>query len=79
MPTTLADLLDAFELFAVCTSCHKTEQLNLQVLCDQRGRGYSIEAVRQRVRCTDCGRRTQDIRIVYIGQCGGASGFHYRV
>jgi hypothetical protein len=30
------------------------------------------------VRCNQCGTFTRDIRIVYVGRCGVARGFHYR-
>ena len=79
MPATLAELLIAFELFAVCTSCRRTEQLDLKHLVENMGKDCAIETIRQRVRCTSCLRRTGDIRIVYVGRCGSARGFHYRL
>ena len=40
--------------------------------------GVDVETIRARVRCSQCKRRTCDIRIVYSGPCGHARGFHYR-
>ncbi len=78
MPNTIDDLHNAFELFGVCTVCHRTELLDLDMLQDRFGPDYPITKIRNRVKCDQCGRRTRDIRIVYVGRCGVARGFHYR-
>jgi hypothetical protein len=76
--TTLADLATHFELFAVCGPCRRMVRFDVRQLADTLGGDCTMDAVRARVRCRTCGRRTNDIRIVYAGRCGGARGFHYR-
>jgi hypothetical protein len=76
--TTLADLATHFELFAVCGPCRRMVRFDVRQLADTLGGDCTTDAVRARVRCRTCGRRTNDIRIVYAGRCGGARGFHYR-
>ncbi len=78
MPKTLAELLNTYELFGVCTSCHRTEVLDIRRLTAAHSKDYPIAKIRQRVRCINCGRKTNDIRIVYTGSCGNFRGFHYR-
>ena len=78
MPNTIDDLRMVFELFGVCTACHRTELLDLDMLHERFGRDCPIAKVRDRVRCIQCGVFTSDIRIVYVGRCGVARGFHYR-
>lgn len=75
---TLADLAGHFELYAVCIRCKRMVRLDTHQLIQRVGGTCTIEAVRDRVRCRACGRRTQDIRLIYAGPCGGAGGFHYR-
>jgi hypothetical protein len=76
--TTLAELATHFELFAVCGPCRRMARFDVRRLIDTLGGDCTTDAVRARVRCRTCGRRTNDIRIVYAGRCGGARGFHYR-
>ena len=76
--TTLADLATHFELFAVCGHCRRMVRFDVRQLVDVLGGDCTTDAVRARVRCRRCGRRTHDIRIVYAGRCGSARGFHYR-
>jgi ribosomal protein L37E len=75
---TLADLASHFELYAVCIECGRMERLDLPPMIERLGEAATVADVRARVRCRDCGRRTNDIRIVYVGPCGSARGFHYR-
>ncbi|NJN52608.1 MAG: hypothetical protein HC809_13485 [Gammaproteobacteria bacterium] len=74
----LSDLASHFELFAVCGGCRRMVRVDLHRLTAELGTSSTTDDVRNRVRCRACGRRTQDIRIVYAGPCGGARGFHYR-
>ena len=75
---TMADLHDRFQLHAVCTDCDRMEQIRIQALIDRFGDDLTIDSVRRRLRCTGCGQRTEDIRIVYVGENARVSGFHYR-
>jgi hypothetical protein len=75
---TLSELASHFELFAVCIDCRRMVRVDLNELLQRLPGGMTIEAVRRRLRCRACGRRTGDIRIVYAGPCGSARGFHYR-
>ena len=74
---TLGDLARAFKLYAVCDPCARTVALDLQRLMQEQGDQCSLQQIKARVRCRQCGRRTADIRIVYVGPCGRAGGFHY--
>jgi Zn finger protein HypA/HybF involved in hydrogenase expression len=74
----LADLIKHFELYGVCISCRRMEQVDLASIVAAGGSQLDIETIRARVRCRQCKRRTRDIRIVYSGPCGHARGFHYR-
>ena len=75
---TMADLIESFQLYAVCTDCERMERVSIQKLIEAHGEDLSIEQVRTRLRCSGCRVRTGDIRIVYVGEKGKLSGFHYR-
>jgi hypothetical protein len=75
---TLNDLIERFQLYAICTDCERMERVSIQHLVEHYGGDFLIEAVRQRLRCTSCRVRTGDIRIVYVGEKGKVAGFHYR-
>lgn len=75
---TLEDLLESFHLYAVCVTCKRTVQLPIARLIDQVGAEVSAMEIRRRVRCSRCGERTGDIRIIYVGPDRAAAGFHYR-
>lgn len=74
----MSDLLESFQLYAVCTDCERMERVSIQKLIETHGEGLPIEQVRKRLRCSGCRVRTGDIRIVYVGEKGKLSGFHYR-
>ncbi len=74
----LKDLASHFELYAVCGACRRMARIDLHRLAAELGGEVELDAIRSRVRCRACRRRTHDIRIVYAGPCGGARGFHYR-
>ena len=76
--TTLNDLLECFQLYAVCVDCERMERMDLQGLIDRYGEDLTIDSFRRRSRCRCCGRRTGDIRIVYVGENGKLAGFHSR-
>ena len=75
---TLSDLIGNFQLYAVCVPCRRMVKLELPELRKKLGAATPLSHVRQRVRCRNCHMRTRDIRIVYVGPCGAAAGFHYR-
>ena len=75
---TLGDLLESFQLYAVCTGCERMERVGIQKLVDAYGTDLAIEQVRTRLRCSGCSVRTGDIRIVYVGEKGKLAVFHYR-
>jgi hypothetical protein len=73
----LEDLVERFQLYAVCTDCERMERLPVEKLIDRLGSHLTIDQVRRRLRCGGCGQRTGDIRIVYVGESAKVSGFHY--
>jgi len=74
---TLADLSAAFRLYAVCEDCHRIAAIDLAAMMQREGHHYPIERLRMRLKCTQCRRRTQTIRIVYVGPQSRAAGFRY--
>jgi hypothetical protein len=54
------------------------EPLPLARLVLELGADYPVTRLRDRLRCSNCNRRTRDLRIVYVGPDANASGFHYR-
>ena len=75
---TLSELTTSFHLYGVCVTCARMEQLALERLVETLGPETLVEDIRKRIRCERCGERTGDIRIVYVGPCRSAAGFHYR-
>ncbi len=74
----MGDLIESFQLYAVCTDCERMERVSIAKLIEAYGEDLSIETVRGRLRCSVCAVRTGDIRIVYVGEKGKLAGFHYR-
>lgn len=62
---TLGEMLKSFRLYAVCSACDRMVQLDVASLAALVGRDVTVQEVRRRVRCKQCGRRTRDIRIVF--------------
>ena len=75
---TIKDISASFHLYAVCVPCSRMEVLPIERLSEELGPETLIEEIRQRIRCKCCGTRSGDIRIVYVGPCRSAAGFHYR-
>ena len=50
------------------------------VLCFRLDRGFCVafDRVRMRLSCTRCGKRSQALRIVYVGPEGRNAEFRYR-
>ncbi len=74
----LAELIPAFRLYGVCIPCERMELLDLGALVQSLGRGATVSEVRMRLRCTQCGVRRPDLRVVYVGADAEASSFSYR-
>lgn len=75
---TVGDLIERFQLYAVCTDCERMERIDIQSLIDRYGRDLTIDRCRRRLRCRGCRQQTGDIRIVYVGENARVAGFHYR-
>ncbi|MDH3642164.1 MAG: hypothetical protein OES38_08720 [Gammaproteobacteria bacterium] len=75
---TIKDINSSFTLYAVCVGCARMEPLSAERLKEELGPDTLLEDVRKRLRCQRCGERSGDIRIVYVGPCRSAAGFHYR-
>jgi hypothetical protein len=54
------------------------ERLALAALIDRLGLEFLVTDLRSKLRCQSCHTRTEDLRIVYVGPCESAAGFHYR-
>jgi hypothetical protein len=63
----LVDLVENFRVYAVCAPCGRMHALDLDALVSNLGRAVTVADVRARVRCRACGRRSHDVRIVYVG------------
>lgn len=74
----MSDLIERFQLYAVCTDCDRMERVDIRGLMDRYGGDLTIDSVRRRLRCQQCRQHTGDIRIVYVGEQAKVSGFHYR-
>ena len=70
---TLNKIPDTFKLYAVCTDCGRMEEVDRLGVIEKAG-DMTVTDFRSRVRCSGCGIRTEDIRIVYVGE----TGFGYR-
>jgi len=62
---TLADLGHGQVIYAICTPCRRTIQLDTARLITQYGRGLRITELRHRLTCSHCNARPRCIRIVY--------------
>ena len=70
---TLTKIPDTFKLYAVCTDCERMEEVDRLGVIEKAG-DMTVTDFRKRVRCSACGTRTEDIRIVFVGE----TGFGYR-
>ena len=75
---TLSELVESFHLYGVCEPCDRMEQIDLAALVERFGADYPMQKVRAGLRCGQCGARTENLRIVYVGPEGRAAGFRYR-
>ena len=74
---TLQQLAEAFRLYAVCEACQRVANVDLGALIEREGGDYPIDRVRMRLSCTGCGKRSQALRIVYVGPEGRNAEFRY--
>jgi hypothetical protein len=74
----LNDLRLSFQLYALCSACDRMEAVNIAALLKVLPADTPIATIRRRVRCSSCHNRTEDIRIVYVGEGEKAATFQYR-
>ena len=74
---TLGELIQSFQLYAVCEPCQRVREVDVATLIERHGAQLPIQDVRGRLRCTACGARTGGVRIVYVGPCRRAASFRY--
>ena len=74
---TLAELQEAFQLYAVCEPCHRVQEVSLTDLIAANGPEYRLDRVRLRLFCTACQQRSGALRIVYVGANRRAASFRY--
>ena len=66
-PNRIRDFdLATFSIFAYCGECRHSATLNLGLLDAE----LTIPDLRRRLRCTACGAREAEIRIVYVAAGG---------
>ena len=74
---TLGELIQSFQLYAVCEPCQRVKEVDVPRLIELQGAHVPIQDVRLRLRCSACGERTGGIRIVYVGPGRRAASFRY--
>ncbi|RPG29263.1 MAG: hypothetical protein CBC52_005530 [Gammaproteobacteria bacterium TMED92] len=75
---SLNDLRESFHLYAECERCQRSVQLSIEKLIQRLGEDCPITTVRERLRCSNCNIRSQDVRIVFVGPPGKRVVFQYR-
>jgi hypothetical protein len=60
----LGQLSGTHELIAACLGCGRIVQLSVPALILRYGNACPVEDIRKRIKCSECGKRTQDLRIV---------------
>lgn len=70
---TLGEIPPSFHVYGICHACERSELVDHLALVREQG-DLTITYFRKLVRCQVCDRRTEDIRIVYVGK----TGFGYR-
>lgn len=74
----LTELRERFRVYALCVPCGRMEPVDLGAALAQLGEAGTVADLRERVRCRECGRRTRDVRVVYVGPEHRLAAFHYR-
>jgi hypothetical protein len=62
---TIGDVVGVHAIYAHCSPCRRSMQLDLARLIAVYGAGLAITALRQRVTCSRCGQRRHEIRLVF--------------
>jgi len=75
--TRLGDIQQHFRLYGLCVPCGRMAPLPLEDLLRRCGPQITVGRIRERVRCRCCGRRTREVRLVYVGP-DGSTRFHHR-
>ncbi len=75
---TLAEIAACFAIYAVCEPCQRVASTGVEGGARDNGADYPIDRLRMRIFCHQCNKRTQALRIVYVGPQGRASGFRYQ-
>ena len=71
---TLAEIPLTFKLYCICAvNCERSVEVDRKTIMRDQG-DMTIDYFRKKVRCSECGERTEDIRLVYVGK----TGFGYR-
>jgi hypothetical protein len=74
---TLAELIESFQLYAVCETCNRVEEVPIDQLIKTNGGDYPIDRIRMRLYCRECQSRSQALRIVYVGPNRKSASFRY--
>jgi len=74
----LIELTQRFRIYAVCIPCGRMELLAMEALVAKLGARATVTDVRLRLRCSRCGSKRPDVRVVYVGVDHEAAGFRYR-
>ena len=71
---TIAEIPLSFKLYAICAvNCARSVEIDHKALMWDQG-DMTLDYFRKKIRCSECGSRTEDIRLVYVGK----TGFAYR-
>ena len=62
---TLGDLGDKHVIFALCGPCGRSVKLSTARLAAVYGAALTINQLKRRLACTECGVRRREIRIVF--------------
>lgn len=74
---SLSDLIDSFQLYAVCETCQRQTKLDIEKLISTLGPDTQVHKIRSKLKCRACGTRTEDLRIVYVGKKDQRAIFQY--
>ncbi len=68
---TLGNLPRGSVLWAHCTPCGRSAELDAQALTERLGTGFRVNDLRDRLRCSQCGKRA-----IFRRGFDGAGGYH---
>lgn len=75
---SLSDIVESFNLYAVCEPCQRQTRLDVAKLIEHLGGETQVHKMRSRLKCRICSTRTEDLRIVYVGRKDQEAIFQYR-